>query len=85
MTRKKTISLNANVVAIPVGDCEEMSEEELNKRINQMFVKYCCGGIDKPESEIPEHIKVCREIFANGYKAGYNDLLCKVTCQELEN
>ena len=34
---------------------------------------------------MPEYVKVCREVFVNGYKAGYNDLLCKVTGQELEN
>ena len=39
MAKNNTLSLNANVIAIPVGKREEMSEEELNKRINQMFVK----------------------------------------------
>ena len=76
MADKKTISLNANVVAIPVGKRGEMSEEELDKRINKMFVKYCCGGIEEPESEMPEYVKLCRDVFATGYKAGYNDLLC---------
>lgn len=72
---EERISLNANVVRIPIG---EGNNEELDKRINHLFVKYCCGGIDKPEEEIPKHIKICREIFANGYKAGYNDLLRKL-------
>ena len=85
MEKKKTISLNANVVAIPVGERGEMSEEELDKRINQMFVKYCCGGIEKPESETPKYVKICREVFANGYKAGYNDLLRIVNGIELED
>jgi hypothetical protein len=49
-----------------------------------LFVKYCCGGIDKPEDEMPHYVKVCREVFTNGYKAGYQDMLRNVTGKEWE-
>ena len=86
MDKRKSISLAANVVAIPVGNynSRNMTDEELTKRINHLFVQYCCGGIDKPEEELTDGIKLCREIFTNGYKAGYNDLLCKVTNEKWE-
>ena len=85
MADKKVISLNANVVKIPIGQIKPTNEADIDERINKLFVKYCCGGIDKPEEEMPEYIKVCREIFSNGYKAGYNDLLCKITNREWED
>ena len=82
--KKKEVSLNADVVKVPIGPFREMDEEELIKRINELFVKYCCGGIDKSEDEMPDYVKVCREVFANGYKAGYNDMRCIVTGEEWE-
>ena len=80
----KVISLDASTVRIPVEPLGAVTEDELNKRIHELFVKYCCGGIDKPEDEMPEHIKICRKVFANGYKAGYQDMLRKVTGKEWE-
>ena len=82
--KMKTVSLYADVVKIPIEPAGAMTEEELTKRIHELFVKYCCGGIDKIEDEMPDYVKVCREIFANGYKAGHNDLLCIVTGKEWE-
>ena len=51
---------------------------------HELFVKYCCGGIDKPEDEMPHYVKVCCEVFTNGYKAGYQDMLRNVTGKEWE-
>ena len=82
--QQKVVSLDANVVGIPVEPLGAMSEDELTKRIHELFVKYICDGIDKPEDEMPEYVKVCREVFANGYKAGYNDMLRIVTGKEWE-
>ena len=80
----KVVSLDADVVKVPIEPLGAMTEEELTKRIHELFVKYCCGGIDKPEDEMPNYVKVCREVFANGYKAGRNDLLRMVTGKEWE-
>ena len=80
----KAVSLDADAVKVPIEPLGAMTEEEQTKRIHELFVKYCCGGIDKPEDEMPNHVKVCREVFVNGYKAGYNDLLCMVTGKEWE-
>lgn len=82
--KQKEISLAADVVKIPIESLEAMAEEERTKRIHELFVKYCCGGIDKPEDEMPHYIKLCREAFTNGYKAGYNDLLFLTTGKEWE-
>lgn len=80
----KVIPLDASTVRIPVEQLGAVTEDELNKRIHELFVKYCCGGIDKPEDEMPHHVKVCREVFTNGYKAGYQDMLRNVTGKEWE-
>jgi hypothetical protein len=80
----KVISLDASTVRIPVEPLGAVTEDELNKRIHELFVKYCCGGIDKPEDEMPHYVKVCREVFTNGYKAGYQDMLRNVTGKEWE-
>lgn len=80
----KVISLDASTVRIPVEPLGAVTEDELNKRIHELFVKYCCGGIDKPEDEMPNYVKVCREVFTNGYKAGYQDMLRNVTGKEWE-
>jgi hypothetical protein len=85
MTKRKEIPLAANVVKIPIGEDNSMTDEELEKRINQLFVKYCCGGIEKSVEETPDYIKVCRNVFANGYKAGHNDLLYRFTHNEWED
>ena len=87
MTEKdklKVVSLDADVVKIPIEPLGAMTEDELTKRIHELFVKYCCGGIDKQEDEMPNYVKVCREVFTNGYKAGRNDLLRMVTGKEWE-
>ena len=76
--------MDANVVKIPIGPLGAITDDELNKRIHELFVKYCCGGIDKLEDEMPDFVKVCREVFTNGYKAGRNDLLRMVTGKEWE-
>ena len=57
------ISLDANVVKVPIEPLGAMDEEELAKRIHDLFVKYCCGGIDKPEDEMTDYVKICREVF----------------------
>lgn len=80
----KVISLEANVVKVPIEPLGAITEDELNERIHELFVKYCCGGIDKPEDEMPHYVKVCREVFTNGYKAGYQDMLRNVTGKEWE-
>ena len=80
----KVVSLDADVVKVPIEPLGAMTEEEPTKRIHELFVKYCCGGIDKPEDEMPNYVKVCREVFTNGYKAGRNDLLRMVTGKEWE-
>ena len=80
----KVVSLDANVEKVPIEPLGAMTEDELNKRIHELFVKYCCGGIDKPEDEMPQYVKVCRDVFANGYKAGHNDLLNMLTGKEWE-
>ena len=80
----KVVSLDANVEKVPIEPFGTMTEDELNKRIHELFVKYCCGGIDKPEDEMPQYVKVCRDVFANGYKAGHNDLLNMLTGKEWE-
>ena len=80
----KVISLNASTVRVPVEPLGAVTEDELNKRIHELFVKYCCGGINKPEDEMPHYVKVCREVFTNGYKAGYQDMLRNVTGKEWE-
>ena len=80
----KVISLDANVVKVPIEPLGTITEDELTKRIHELFVKYCCGGIDKPEDEMPNYAKVCREVFSNGYKAGYQDMLRNVTGKEWE-
>ena len=80
----KVISLDASTVRIPVEPLGTVTEDELNKRIHELFVKYCCGGIDKSEDEMPHYVKVCREVFTNGYKAGYQDMLRNVTGKEWE-
>ena len=73
----ESISLNANVVRIPVGKkAQEMNEEELNKHIDELFDKHICAGIGiKPEDEIYGKLRVIRKIFNNGYRCGYNDML----------
>lgn len=76
--------MDANVVKIPIEPLGAITDDELNKRIHELFVKYCCGGIDKLEDEMPDFVKVCREVFTNGYKAGRNDLLRMVTGKEWE-
>lgn len=55
------------------------NEQELDNRINELFVKYICAGIEKSEDEMPDYVKVCREVFKNGYKAGHNDAICRIT------
>ena len=80
----KVISLDASTVRVPVEPLGAVTDDELNKRIHELFVKYCCGGIDKPEDEMPHYVKVCREVFTNGYKAGYQDMLRNVTGKEWE-
>lgn len=82
--KSKVVSLDANVVKIPIEPLGAITDDELNKRIHELFVKYCCGGIDKLEDEMPDFVKVCREVFTNGYKAGRNDLLRMVTGKEWE-
>ena len=81
------ISLDANVVKIPVGDrTHEMSEEELNKHIDELFDKYICTGMGiKPEDELYDKLRVIRKIFNNGYRCGYNDMLSRVTGEEWEH
>lgn len=80
----KVISLGASTVRIPVEPLGAVTEDELNKRIHELFVKYCCGGIDMPEDKMPLHVLVGREVFTNGYKAGYQDMLRNVTGKEWE-
>ena len=80
----KVVSLDAKVVKVPVDPLGTMTDEEINKRIHELFVKYCCGGINKTEDEMPEHVKICREVFANGYKSGFHDMLRNVTGKEWE-
>ena len=73
----KKISLNANVVRIPVGNkAQKMNDNELDKHIDELFDKYICEGMGiKPEDEIYGKLRVIRKIFNNGYRCGYNDLL----------
>ena len=73
----KKISLNANVVGILVGKkAQVMSENELNKHIDDLFDKYICSGMRiNPEDEIYGKLRVIRKIFNNGYRCGYNDML----------
>ena len=73
----KKISLDADVVGIPVGNKDQkMSEDELNKHIDELFDKYILSGMGfKPEDEIYGKLRVIRKIFNNGYRCGYNDML----------
>ena len=81
------ISLDANVIKIPVGNgTHETSEEELNKHIDELFDKYICAGMGiKPEDELYAKLRVIRKIFNNGYRCGYNDMLSRVTGEEWEH
>ena len=78
--KMKVVSLNADVVEIPVGDgTHETSEEELNKHIDELFDKYICIGMGiKPEDELYAKLRVIRKIFNNGYRCGYNDMLSRL-------
>ena len=71
------ISLDANVVKIPVSNgTHEMSEEELDNHIDELFDKYICTGMGiKQEDELYAKLRVIRKIFNNGYRCGYNDML----------
>ena len=80
----EVISLDAKVVKVPIEPLGAITDEKLTKRIHELFVKYCCGGIDEPEDKMPNYIKLCREVFANGYKSGYQDMLRNVTGKEWE-
>ena len=73
--------MNANVIKIPIGNVRhEISEEELNEHIDELFDKYICAGMGiNPEDELYGKLRVIRKIFNNGYRCGYNDMVSHVT------